>query len=288
MRVVEEKSSKQLYIDKVKETCENTPKEKLDPSLTALGKERIARTLHLLQTISNLKDQRIIDIGCGTGLLAHALADRGAIVTAVDASNRLASHFPSILFKQAIIPYLPFDDTGFEGVIFTDVIADIEPSLYRLTFSELSRLLIREGWLVCSTPLDIHSIDATERFIELIKSEFDIIDIIPSFHRLHFHVMRFLQAPERFLRAAHDPHYRQKQLNKRSRLARRWFTLNSQKWLAPLWRPFSFLFSATKQTIQNHRFCLIFLERLSEMLWGKSALTHLIILARKKKITYNS
>lgn len=47
------------------------------------------RALLLAQLPDNLRGQKLLDAGCGTGALAQALAARGAEVTAVDVSPRL-------------------------------------------------------------------------------------------------------------------------------------------------------------------------------------------------------
>ena len=208
--------------------------ETADPLSTSVGRIRIARTLELLENHIQIEGCRIADLGCGSGVIATLLANKGGEITAVDAvKESLASIVhPQITPKQAFLPYLTFPDAHFDGVVFTDVIAEMESHLYRLTFSELSRLLKGEGWLLCSTQLDLHSYDAFQRWIHLIETEFEIVDATKSFHRLHFYCTRWVKAPARFARAAREKEYRHLQLQKRSGLTRLWFSLNSSPSIA--------------------------------------------------------
>lgn len=76
---------------------------------------------------------------------------------------------------EGILPYLRYPDETFEGVICTDVIAELPTSLHRLALSEIARLLVRDGYFICSTPLDRKSYDAKECFLNLISTEFCIL-----------------------------------------------------------------------------------------------------------------
>lgn len=288
LKLVEPQSQKQLYAESVRQACEKTPFEKLDPDRTAIDRERIRRTLALLAQHSDPKSLRIADLGCGVGKIALALGEKGAQVIAVDAMNSLLQQcVPQIICKQAYIPYLPFTDESFDGIVFTDVIASIESHLHRLTLSELARLADRDGWLLISTPLDLYSLDADVLFLQLVETEFEVIDTVSSYHRLHFHLCRWIEAPARFTRAGRSTAYRQAQMQKRKGLARLWFALNSQRLIAPAWQPFAWLLTGPCKFVKNSRRMLLLAERLSEMLWGSTALTHMIVLARKKKMVYN-
>src|SRR3954454_9031691 len=63
---------------------------------------------------------RALDVGCGTGRFAHALAERGVRVWGVDASAEMlaqarAKALPGGGFKQASAEQLPFKDAWFDA-----------------------------------------------------------------------------------------------------------------------------------------------------------------------------
>jgi 2-polyprenyl-3-methyl-5-hydroxy-6-metoxy-1,4-benzoquinol methylase len=278
--IAKEKNKKELYEEEVYEHCAKICAEKLDPLQSAQGRERIIRTLELLEKHCQIAGSTIADLGCGSGVIASQLASKGALVTAVDAIER--SLLPN--FKKVCIPYLPFSDEAFDGLVFTDVIAEITPHHYRLTLSELNRLLNKKGWLIISTPLDLYSHDAYDQFIQLIRTEFEIIESSKSYHRLHFYLNRIASAPRRFIQSSEQASYRLRQLQKRSGLMRLWLYLNSTKFVALLWRPVALFFKPLEQGLKKSQRLLLFAEALSEILWGKGALTHIIVLARKRRI----
>jgi ubiquinone/menaquinone biosynthesis C-methylase UbiE len=286
--IVEEKTKtkREHYEERVRQVCDSVPLEKIDPLCSAQGQVRIERTLELLAKHIACKGDLIADLGCGTAVIASLLADQGGVLTALDVSDRVlqSSKHTQMSYRRGCIPYLSFSDACFDGVIFTDVIAEIEPPLYRLTLSELARLLKRNGWMICSTQLDLYSHDAQERFIQLIHTEFEIIASVKSYHRLHFYLTRWVKAPARFVRAARQENYRAEHLQRRSGFMRLWFYLNSTKAASLLWRPCTLLSFPLQRMIKKNRPLLLALERLSKIIWGTKALTHLIVLARKKKI----
>lgn len=281
--IIEEKSRtrRQVYEDEVRKVWENIPLEKIDPTHSMNSLLRIERTLTLLEGHIKIEGSEVADLGCGTGHLASLLAAKGGEITAVDVVQRI---HPTFTFVRACLPYLSLSDSSFDGVVLTDVIAEIEPHLYRLTLSELARILKKEGWLICSTQLDIHSHDAQERFVDLIKTEFEIFDSKKSYHRLHYHLTCWVKAPYRFIRGGKEEAYRLNLLQKRSGPMRLWFYLNSHRMLSLLWKPIAWIFTPFLHLLQTNRKFLLFCENISEILWGSGALTHLIILARKKKM----
>ncbi|HEY4578223.1 MAG TPA: methyltransferase domain-containing protein, partial [Savagea sp.] len=56
------------------------------------------------QSVGDLKQLKVLDLGCGTGTLSHAMAERGAIVSGVDLSPQMIEvakeRYPSIQFSE--------------------------------------------------------------------------------------------------------------------------------------------------------------------------------------------
>src|SRR5262249_32862287 len=157
-----------------------------------IGCLRIERTLQLIRPLQVI-GAKVVDVGCGAQNLSKALASLGSDVTAVDVSEDRFCH-AGISYVKACAPYLPFSDASFEGVVCTDVIAKTPPPLHRLAVSELSRLLSRTGWAVISTSLDLASIDAYAKFLDLITTEFEVEKSTKSSHRLHLYLSRIFKS----------------------------------------------------------------------------------------------
>jgi 2-polyprenyl-3-methyl-5-hydroxy-6-metoxy-1,4-benzoquinol methylase len=279
LQLLKKKSERQIYIEQVETRARKSAY--WDESISVQTQLRIERSLALLDNYHEIKGQSIADLGCGRGLLLRKLMDRGGIITGVDA---LETPLENVPYQKACLPYTPFSDDLFDGIVLTDVIAEIEPHLHRLTLSELARITKKGGWLLSSTPLDLHSHDPCDHFLFLIETEFETLFLIKSFHRLHLYFSSFIQAPTRFLRATSDPHYRSAQCGKRKGIFRIWFYLNSFQALSFLWKFIALLFRPCQGFIEKNLHFLLICEKLSRIFWGEGGVTDVIVLARKKGI----
>jgi SAM-dependent methyltransferase len=97
--------------------------------------------------------RRVLDVGCGTGRLAHALAERGADVWGVDASEEMLAQartrdLPPGRFVLGPADELPFADGSFDAAVLRQVVHLVErpPS-----FVELARVLRPDGRVVIAT-----------------------------------------------------------------------------------------------------------------------------------------
>ena len=108
-----------------------------------------------LRLVGEAAGRRILDAGCGSGAHAAALADRGAVVTGIDASASLLSLASERLqgrasFRRADLNEpLPFGDASFDCILASLVmhyLRDWEPTL-----REFNRVLVTNGRLVIST-----------------------------------------------------------------------------------------------------------------------------------------
>ena len=101
----------------------------------------------------------VLDVCCGTGLLAAELAARGYRVTGVDASQAMLARARSLLgpdatLIRATLPDLPLERT-FDAVTCTlDGFTYLAPDNLPPTFEALARVLRPGGWLVFDTHTD--------------------------------------------------------------------------------------------------------------------------------------
>jgi SAM-dependent methyltransferase len=96
---------------------------------------------------------RVLDVACGTGVLTKALADAGAKVVGIDASEgylegarRHRSH-PNIAYEQGDIRHMRFDNGAFDAAVSTlalDVLPEIEQVVAEM------RRVTRSGGVVAS------------------------------------------------------------------------------------------------------------------------------------------
>ncbi len=109
--------------------------------------------LDALVELGRLDRGRVLDIGCGTGRIAEALAARGARAWGVDPSPEMLAvarnrHIPGGGFKQAEAERLPFKDGWFDAALMRQVVqhVDLVPA-----FTEAARVVAPGGRLVIGT-----------------------------------------------------------------------------------------------------------------------------------------
>jgi SAM-dependent methyltransferase len=95
----------------------------------------------------------VLDVGCGTGRLAVALAERGARVWGVDPSGEMLQQARSnaaekAAFKQAHAEALPFKDGWFDRAVLRLVVHLVDRPL---AFREIARVLAPGGRIVMAT-----------------------------------------------------------------------------------------------------------------------------------------
>jgi SAM-dependent methyltransferase len=107
-----------------------------------------------LVELGDLRGRRVLDVGCGTGRLAAALAhDAGAKVWGIDASSEMVAVARETVpagvgVRQAIAEQLPFRDGWFERVTMSLVIHLVRRPL---ALAEARRVVTDEGRLAIST-----------------------------------------------------------------------------------------------------------------------------------------
>jgi SAM-dependent methyltransferase len=98
---------------------------------------------------------RVLDVGCGTGVITAALAERGCTVVGVDASEpylegarRDRSH-PNIVYELGDARRMPYADTSFDACISALAI-DVIPEVDQVV-REMRRVTRRGGTVASST-----------------------------------------------------------------------------------------------------------------------------------------
>lgn len=105
----------------------------------------------------HLRGARVVDLGCGGGRMALALAERGALVTGVDQAgsaleagrDEAARRGFDVRFVQADLCATPFPDGDFDFVVLGDVLEHLERP--ERAIAEAARLLAPRGRLFVNT-----------------------------------------------------------------------------------------------------------------------------------------
>jgi 2-polyprenyl-3-methyl-5-hydroxy-6-metoxy-1,4-benzoquinol methylase len=101
----------------------------------------------------DLRDKKVLDLGCGMGEFSRILHEMGAEVICVDLSDESVSYVKSLGFevvKADLNDPLPYGDRSFDLVVLLDVLEHIFNSKDLLM--EINRILKPEGYLLLSTP----------------------------------------------------------------------------------------------------------------------------------------
>jgi SAM-dependent methyltransferase len=101
----------------------------------------------------DLIGRRVLDVGCGTGTLAVALAERGARAWGVDTSEEMLEQARrrrqmDVAFKRAPAEELPFKNGWFERAVFRLVVHTVDRPR---AFAEVRRVLVPAGRVVIAT-----------------------------------------------------------------------------------------------------------------------------------------
>jgi ubiquinone biosynthesis O-methyltransferase len=108
----------------------------------------------ILELVGDVGGRRVLDIGCGDGTFALALAARGAIVSGIDASPAMIEaamaqakqHNVKVAFQVAAAEELPFADGQFDVVTAITILCFVDDA--GPVFREIARVLRPGGRLV--------------------------------------------------------------------------------------------------------------------------------------------
>lgn len=115
-------------------------------------------TRYIIESLGDLKNQEILEIGCGCGEASVYFAKHGANVTATDisegmvelAKNVASYHGVSIMGKACPADALPFKDHSFDIVYAANVLHHVDIGA---TLREVKRVLKKDGIFVCWDPI---------------------------------------------------------------------------------------------------------------------------------------
>jgi methionine biosynthesis protein MetW len=109
---------------------------------------------------------KLLDVGCGTGVLSRLLVERGYDVTGIDLSENAITRCKRKgldAFQQDLSERLLFGDEEFDGILMSEVIEHIADTFFVL--HELYRVLKKGGVFILTTP---NSVFITRRLRYLI------------------------------------------------------------------------------------------------------------------------
>lgn len=206
--------------------------EQFDSQASALLRDQLNRTTSLF--LNQVKGKTLVELGCGDGAISQAAALAGADVTATDISLhalKKLENTEALRCEKQFVPYTSLPDTAFDYVVAANLIAELPKEEYRLFFSELARLVKRDGKVIVSTPLDTATDEALELFLHFAETELEVETLILSYHRIYLR-------------------------------------------LIPSW-------------LKKSRNVLLFLEKLTKLLYEQSGASHAIILAKRKSLLHH-
>lgn len=262
--------------------------ERFNPLRNCMERERVERTWRLLTKHVNLsKRPHVVDIGCAAGIFSRRLRDAGAQVHAVDIAENALKKFREIGsdhidLKQEAMPDTHLPDQSFQTIICTELIAEIPQQNYRLFFAELARIITPDGYLICSSSIDIESVGGVEKLIELVQSEFDIIEDIASYHALYLRLKRLLNTPSRFIEGWQDPKTKRKEIAQLRGFNCGWYWLNTTPLLIWFWYACYPLTNFIHNWLRNQTSCLLFLEKVCRFLSDQDGISNYLFIAKRR------
>jgi 2-polyprenyl-3-methyl-5-hydroxy-6-metoxy-1,4-benzoquinol methylase len=266
-----------------------TNPQQFNPERNCFEKERIKRTSDLIDSVSLSENKNAVDLGCGLGFLSRKLHSLGWRVDAVDAANNALKSMSSfdctgIELIQDTLPQTKLKDDHYALVLSTEVIGFLNPADYRIYFSELSRLVAKDGYVICSTLIDVDSEDGVQQFGGLVETEFQVHQWLFGYHRLWLKLKQFFNSPAHYIRASQNRDYRDVQLAKRKGFAQAWFKFNSRGFPVLFWKILNIAASPLASLLNHNRWLLLKLEKISKFVWDNGGISHVIFLGQRRHI----
>lgn len=264
-----------------------TDPQQFNPLRDAMERERISRTWELILSHIKPEGKTAVDLGCGKAILTERLCEHGAHVHAVDIANiplNLLEEkvLPNLTTSQDYVPRTILNDNTYDIVLGTEMIAYLPTDEYRLFFSEMARIIKKDGSVVCSTPLDINSEDALQRFATLAETEFQVDDWSLSYHASYIRFYDFLKAPSIFAAASRDPRYRAVELQKRLSISHWWFKMNSASFPGAIWSLAEYVFNPIARYVGQSHWILNKMEKVCKFMSSESGISHATFIGKRR------
>ena len=207
---------------------------------------RKERCLVLGQTWGLHRCQNLVDLGCGDGRISLLFASSSTQVTGLDIAQNALSRFssPDVTRLLGSMPDTTLPDKAFEGVLCIDLLTELDPRDYRLAISEMARILVPQGLLLFSCPIDCRTDQPLALLRQLLTTEFELLEEKPSHHRLMQSLTKFTTK-------------------------------------LPSWFPGK---KSLLSQLTHNQSWLLRCEYLSSLFWGEQGVTHLLLCARKKTL----
>lgn len=111
----------------------------------------------IMSALDPLAGKRILDVGCGVGVLASSLSSRGARVVGLDPNEQALAvareSVPAGMFLSGGAQVLPFADHSFDGVIFLNSLHHVPEREMRPALLEAARVAKPGHRIVVIEPL---------------------------------------------------------------------------------------------------------------------------------------
>lgn len=136
----------------------------------------LATMQHFIAALPELTDAHILDIGIGTGALARRLAERGAMITGIDISQKMldvcAEKYPAFDLRIGTFTQIPAPDAAFDGIIAGFAFHEVLIAERRVACDEMARVL-KPGGYVCIVDIMFASAAATQAAKAVIGKAWD-------------------------------------------------------------------------------------------------------------------
>lgn len=259
-----------------------------DPLRNNMEREGLKRIDKILSNLDSA-NRSAVDLGCGYGYISRMMRDKGWKVQALDIASNALKAFKEkgdlhIELLQDALPCTKLEDDLYDLVVCTNVIGYLDPKDYRLLMAELSRLVKREGHVLCSTSIDINSEDAMQRFNDLAETEFQIEQWNLSYHLLLLRLIHFFEIPLKYIEAHDSNEILQVELHKRKGFSRTLFKLNTSKIGRFFWTPFQFLAIPFLKLLKENRWLTLFLEKICYFFWDSAGISHATFIGKRRPL----